>query len=251
MTAYDIYEATKFDIEEKYGNTLDSTDKLLQVKEDVQAIGEGALDIRIASETAIAVAMAFIDYAKACEGELEDAGFKDGEWEANYYNLVEGPLTEIPAREGYILTESGREIPFVTARMQMDDSLYAKACDGHYASDLQGIYEAYCDLYREKTGTSPDLEWDFLTVEEAESLDPDDREYRGISFYEDEEDGELAVLLGKDGHYGLMDKDGAVETTERIDFRQLYYSENEGPVYKGYPIRAFIKGPWNPAWDEK
>ena len=182
MTAYDIYEATKFDIEEKYGNTLDSTDKLLQVKEDVQAIGEGALDIRIASETAIAVAMAFIDYAKACEGELEDAGFKDGEWEANYYNLVEGPLTEIPAREGYILTESGREIPFVTARMQMDDSLYAKACDGHY---------------------------------------------------------------------GLMDKDGAVETTERIDFRQLYYSENEGPVYKGYPIRAFIKGPWNPAWDEK
>lgn len=251
MTAHDIYKATKFDIEEKYGNTLDSTDKLLQVKEDVKAIGEAVLDIRMTDETAIAVAMAFIDYAKACKGELEDAGFMAGEWEANYYNLVEGPLTEIPAREGYILTESGREIPFVTARMQMDDSLYAKVCDGHYASDLQGIYEAYCDLYREKTGTSPDLEWDFLTVEEAESLDPDDREYRGISFYEDEEDGELAVLLGKDGHYGLMDKDGAVETTERIDFRQLYYSENEGPVYKGYPIRAFIKGPWNPAWDEK
>lgn len=251
MTAHDIYKATKFDIEEKYGNTLDSTDKLLQVKEDVKAIGEAVLDIRMTDETAIAVAMAFIDYAKACKGELEDAGFMAGEWEANYYNLVEGPLTEIPAREGYILTESGREIPFVTARMQMDDSLYAKVCDGHYASDLQGIYEAYCDLYREKTGTSPDLEWDFLIVEEAESLDPDDREYRGISFYEDEEDGELAVLLGKDGHYGLMDKDGAVETTERIDFRQLYYSENEGPVYKGYPIRAFLKGPWNPAWDEK
>lgn len=248
MTAYDIYQAAKFDIEEKY-ETL-TNDKLLQVKEDVKAIGEAVLDIRMTDETAIAVAMAFIDYAKACEGELEDAGFKAGEWEANYYNLVEGPLTEIPAREGYILTESGREIPFITARMQMVDSLYVKACEDHYAADLQGIYEAYCDLYREKTGTSPDLEWDFMTVEEAEALDPDDREYRGISFYEDEEEGELAVLLGKDGHYGFMNKEGAVETTERIDFRQLYYSEKEGPVYKGYPIRAFIKGSWNPEWDE-
>ena len=58
MTAYDIYKATKFDIEEKYGNTLDSTDKLLQVKEDVKAIGEAVLDIRMTDETAIAVAMA-------------------------------------------------------------------------------------------------------------------------------------------------------------------------------------------------
>lgn len=251
MTAYDIYKAAKFDIEEKYGDTLNSTDKLLQVSKDVRAIGEAVMDIHMTEETAIAVAMAFIDYAKACEGELEDAGFLAGEWEANHYNLVEAPLKEIPAREGYIVSESGREIPFVTARMQMDDTLYLKACDGHYASDLQGIYEAYCDLYREKTGTSPDLEWDFLTVEEAEALDPDDREYRGISFYEDEEEGGLAVLLGKDGHYGIIDRDGAFETTERIDFRQLYYSDQEGPVYKGYPIRAFLKGPWNPAWDEK
>lgn len=104
MTAYDIYEAAKFDIEEKYGDTLNSTDKLLQVCKDVQAIGEGALDIRMASETAMAVAMAFIDYAKACEGELEGAGFKAGEWEDNHYKLVEAPLKEIPAREGCIVS---------------------------------------------------------------------------------------------------------------------------------------------------
>lgn len=172
MTAYDIYEAAKFDIQEKY---LTSTaDQLLQISADVKAIGEAVLEITIKDETAIAVAMAFIDYAKACRGELEDAGFMAGEWEANHYNLVEAPLKEIPAQEGYILSESGREIPFIVARMQMVDSLYVKACEGHHAADLQGIYEAYCDLYREKTGTSPDLEWDFMTVEEAEKLDPDD-----------------------------------------------------------------------------
>lgn len=158
MTAYDIYQAAKFDIEEKY-ETL-TNDKLLQVKEDVKAIGEAVLDIRMTDETAIAVAMAFIDYAKACSGELEDAGFNAGEWEANYDILVKEPLKEIPAKEGCILSESGREIPFITVRMKMDDALYEKACDGHYASDLQGIYENYCDLYREKTGTSPDLEMD-------------------------------------------------------------------------------------------
>lgn len=158
MTAYDIYEAAKFDIQEKY---LTSTaDQLLQISADVKAIGEAVLDIRMTDETAIAVAMAFIDYAKACRGELEDAGFMAGEWEANHYNLVEAPLKEIPAQEGYILSESGREIPFITVRMKMDDALYEKACDGHYVSDLQGIYENYCDLYREKTGTSPDLEMD-------------------------------------------------------------------------------------------
>lgn len=249
MTAYDIYEAAKFDIQEKY---LTSTaDQLLQISADVKAIGEAVLDITIKDETAIAVAMAFIDYAKACRGELEDAGFMAGEWEANHYKLVEAPLKEIPAQEGYILSESGREIPFIVARMQMVDSLYVKACEGHHAADLQGIYEAYCDLYREKTGTSPDLEWDFMTVEEAEKLDPDDREYRGITFYKDEKNGTMEILLGKDGHYGFMDRDGAVETTERIDFKELYYSEKVGPVYKGYPISAFIKGTWNPEWDEK
>ena len=163
MTAYDIYQAAKFDIEEniiqeKYGKL--TNDKLRQVSEDVKAIGEAVLDIRMTDETGIAVAMAFIDYDKACRGELEDAGFNAGEWEANHYNLVEAPLKEIPAQEGYILSESGREIPFITVRMKMDDALYEKACDGHYASDLQGIYETYCDLYREKTGTSPDLEMD-------------------------------------------------------------------------------------------
>lgn len=163
MTAYDIYQAAKFDIEEniiqeKYGKL--TNDKLRQVSEDVKAIGEAILDIRMTDETGIAVAMAFIDYDKACRGELEDAGFNAGEWEANHYNLVEAPLKEIPAQEGYILSESSREIPFIVARMQMIDSLYVKACEDHYAADLQGIYEAYCDLYREKTGTSPNLEWD-------------------------------------------------------------------------------------------
>ena len=80
-----------------------------------------------------------------------------------------------------------------------------------------------------------------MTVEEAEKLDPDDRNIAGITFYKDERKRHNGILW-KDGHYGLMDKDGAVRQTERIDFKELYIAKKVGPVYKGYPISAFIKG---------
>lgn len=243
MTAYSIYEAIVDDLDAYFKRYMvpASTDMaaLMNLTAYVKETGKKLLHIPISIETATAVAMAYIDYQKA-----------DGDAQA-FYALVEKPLSRLAAREGYIKSESGRKIPFIVARQQMEDDIYFAVRQRTAATDFQTLYEAYCDAFRKAHGISPHLERYYMTVKEAKKMDEESREDHGISFQAADEKEEIKVFSDYCGHTGISFNGQEFATTEAIDLDELYYCDYAGPVYKDYPIQNFIKGIWPEEWKKK
>lgn len=250
MTAYTIYNAVADDLKDYFKKYLcpEATDivVLRKLAQEVKKIGEKKMSIRISLETATAVAMAYVEFHKACRGDYEKiAGYKISDSAQACYELVEIPLSHLAAREGYIQSESGREIPFVVARQQMNEEIWLKVRRKKPLADLQSLYDAYCDAFRKVYGALPQLERYYMTADEAEKMDPETRSAYGIYFYTDDDNVDVGVFNDDHDRCGITLGGKSFETTEYIDFKELYYSDDAGPVYKGYPIQTFIKGPWH------
>ena len=146
-TAYDLYQAY---LKDRSGRLPETEEALKEDLKDWAGEFEGKTGRIVGRDAKKAIVQAITRYCLARAGRLP--GYHPEGDSRNRFKLIQGPLRDLSAWEGVVLTKEGKELEFSKIEEVMDPVLQKAVFIEKMPCSQQLFYDAYCEKHERKYG---------------------------------------------------------------------------------------------------